>query len=62
MEPAPGRRLPRPAVTLWVAPPALTAVWAWGDPALVRPYCAFVAVTAAALVVVAPAVRLLRWS
>ena len=50
MEPALGRRLFRTALTLWVAPPALVLVWAWGEPSWARPYSLFVAVTAALLV------------
>jgi len=50
MEPAHGRRLSRLAVTLWIAVPALVAVIVWGDTA-VGAYSAFVAVSAAALVV-----------
>ena len=50
MEPALGRRLYRLALTLSAAIPALAAVAVWGDPAWSRPYYAFVAVTAAALV------------
>ena len=38
-------------LTLWVAPPALVVVWAWGEPAWVRPYSLFVTVTAAVLAV-----------
>ena len=38
MEPALGRRLFRTALTLWVAPPALVLVWAWGEPSWARPY------------------------
>lgn len=53
MEPAPGRRLSRLALTLWVAPPALAAVGLWGDPRAARPYALFVAATAAVLVLVA---------
>ena len=49
MEPAIGRRLCRTALTLWVAPPVLLVVWVWGEPAWVRPYALFVAVTAAGL-------------
>lgn len=50
MEPALGRRLCRSPLTLWVAPPALVVVWAWGEPSWARPYSLFVAVTAALLV------------
>ena len=50
MEPALGRRLYRTALTLWVAPPALVVVSAWGEPSWVWPYSLFVAVTAAVLV------------
>ena len=53
MEPAIGRRLCRTALTLWVAPPVLVAVWAWGEPGWVRSYFLFVAVTAALLVAAA---------
>ncbi len=49
MEPALGRRLYRTALTLWVAPPALVLVWAWGGPGWARPYSLFVAATAALL-------------
>ena len=52
MEPALGRRLYRSPLTLWLAPPALVAVWLWGEPAWVRPYALFVAVTAAVLAAV----------
>jgi hypothetical protein len=62
MEPAPGRRLSRLAATLWVAPPALAAVWAWGEPVCVRPYCAYAALTAALLLLAEEAGRLRRWS
>jgi hypothetical protein len=50
MEPAHGRRLSRLALTLWIAVPALVAVMVWGDPAAAQAYSAFVAVSAAALV------------
>ena len=50
MEPAHGRRLSRLALSLWVAPPALVAVWAWD-------YALFVGVTAMALAAVALVVR-----
>lgn len=59
MEPAPGRRLFRPALTLGMALSALAAVTLWGDPRWARSYAAFVAVTAAALVL-APVVGLAR--
>lgn len=52
MEPAFGRRLCRTALTLWVAPPALVVVWAWGEPSWVRPYALFVVLTAAVLVAI----------
>jgi hypothetical protein len=50
MEPAHGRRLSRLALTLWIAVPALVAVMVWGDPAAARAYSAFVALSAASLV------------
>jgi hypothetical protein len=49
MEPAHGRRLTRPAVTLWVAATAILAVALLADPVWARAYAAFVAVTGAAL-------------
>lgn len=51
MEPAHGRRLSRLALTLWIAVPALVAVMVWGDPTAAQAYSAFVAVSAAAVVV-----------
>ena len=45
MEPAHGRRLSRLAITLWVAPPALVAVWVWAEPDVGGLLLAFVAVT-----------------
>jgi hypothetical protein len=60
MEPALGRRLCRSTATLWVAPPALVLVWAWGELSWARPYSLFVAVTAAALVVALHMVRRVR--
>jgi hypothetical protein len=53
MEPAPGRRLFRPALTLGMALPALAVVALWGDPRWARSYAIFVAVTAAVLVLAA---------
>lgn len=50
MEPAHGRRLSRLALTLWIAVPALVAVMVWGDRAGARAYAAFVALSAASLV------------
>ncbi len=52
MEPAHGRRLFRPALTLWVAPPLLLAVAVWGESAWARSYYAFVLVTATVLAAV----------
>lgn len=53
MEPAPGRRLVRPALTLGMALPAIAAVALWGDPRWTRSYVVFVVVTAAAGALVA---------
>jgi hypothetical protein len=50
MEPALGRRLFRLAVTVEVGLVTLVVVVAWGDPAVVPEFFAFVAVTAVALV------------
>lgn len=50
MEPALGRRLFRLAVTLEVGLVALVVVAAWGDPAAVPEFFAFVGVTWVALV------------
>ncbi len=60
MEPAPGRRLFRPRLTLVTALAALAAVARWGDAPAFGSYALFVAVTAAVLAaaaVVVPARR-----
>jgi hypothetical protein len=49
MEPALGRRLFRLAVTVEVGLVTLGAVMVWGDPAVVRDFFPFVAVTWVAL-------------
>ena len=46
MEPSPGRRLVRPAVTLRMALVAIGVAALWGDTRWARSYVVFVAVTA----------------
>jgi peptidoglycan/LPS O-acetylase OafA/YrhL len=52
-----GRRLARPAPTIWTALAALAAVEIWGDQTWSRSYYAFLVVTAAALVAIGVAPR-----